>query len=104
MNTPTFSLTDPSSWAVALTVVASIVLNVFHTDVSTLVPAASTLAAGIVLAIHLHAKHQVQAAVVSNQPSPSPSAPDAQLALKIGELSRVVTDMAQIVTGQPPNA
>lgn len=82
--TTDFSLTDKATWITLLTWIAAIVAQVFHTDLSALVPAAAWLAAGIVTAVVAHAKHNYQAAVTAasayartNHPSPPAPAPVA---------------------------
>ena len=107
MNTPTTSVvspTDPSFWVASFTVVAAVLLNVFHVDVAPYVPAAATLAAAIVVAVHVLGKHQVAAATVSAPTTVTTVSQekvvDPAIALKVGELSRVVTEMAQAVTNQ----
>jgi hypothetical protein len=91
------SLTDRSTLLMIGTIVAAIVLNVFHKDITAYVPLATTIAAGVIAAAVAFSKHHYAAAIaslnatVTSAASVAPS--DLEAAVKV-----VVAAQAQLTS------
>lgn len=104
--TARLSFTDPTTWIMIFTAVAAIVLDVFHKNVGGYVDASATVAAGLVLAFGLLAKHNLQGAIhtaagavaagIAQAPAGAPAV--------IPEVGQVLSLLATVVPATPAPA
>lgn len=103
---PDFSLTDPATWLTIASIVAAVVLNVFHRDVSSYVPAFAVLAAGAVTAGVALGKHHYSAALgtaaasVVTADSRPPAGPGKDVLDKAAALASAASQLAALVGPQ----
>ena len=101
--TPTWSLADRTTWIAILTVIAAALSDVFHRSFAGYVPAAATIAAGLVIAGVALAKHHYAAAlasVASTLPpvqAPAPGLP-ASVTTALATAGQALTDVATLVS------